>query len=159
MIIIITQEELFKMKKKSSFTIFYAPYSQKINDTFNEKFKRYIEDNKNTISIGNTTFYKAFEIIQLGKSITLAALNSQMNLKINDVIIDNHGNKYIIDGIEMIRMQSSTFPDWYKILTYVKIKGNFDNIGEYFVDYQVNPKKYHLYEINRKKTRKQRKTR
>ena len=42
------------MKKKSSFIILYDPYSQKINDTFDEKLKRYIEDNGKTITIENT---------------------------------------------------------------------------------------------------------
>lgn len=120
------------MKKKSSFIILYDPYSQKINDTFDEKLKRYIEDNGKTITIENTTYNKAFEIIQLGNNKTIAALNNQMNLKINDTIIDNHGNEYIVDGFEMIRLLSETFPEWYKILSYVKIKGNFENIGEYF---------------------------
>ena len=111
------------MKKKSSFIILYDPYSQKINDTFDEKLKRYIEDNGKTITIENTTYNKAFEIIQLGNNKTIAALNNQMNLKINDTIINNHGNEYIVDGFEMIRLLSETFPEWYKILSYVKIKG------------------------------------
>lgn len=125
--------------KQFKFEIVYDPYNLKEDDTFDSMLKRYIDDENVQFVRNELVYYRAFQIIRTtfrGNRL-IVALSNQIELKLGDIIIDDHDNTYEVKGFEMIRLVSGTFPDWYRIISFVLLRGNAENIGEYFAKQNI----------------------
>ncbi|MBQ2823354.1 MAG: hypothetical protein IJF18_02115 [Oscillospiraceae bacterium] len=130
------------MRPKELFEFLYAPYSETVHDDFALIYDRYKTDPKSTIEINGITFYHALQIIRTnirGRAL-IAALDNRLDLKINDILIDENGKEYIVKGFEMLRFQGD-IPEWYSKISMVALIGDVDNVGCYFAKkYIVNHK-------------------
>ena len=125
--------------KKPKFEIIYEPYRFADNDTFDDMLKRYINDDNMSFQ-KELVYYRAFQIIRTtfkGHRL-IVALRNQIALKIGDTVIDDHENEYVVKGFEMMRLVSGTFPEWYKIISFVVLQGTTENVGEYFAKQNIN---------------------
>ena len=125
--------------QKPKFEIIYEPYRFADNDTFDDMLKRYINDDNMSFQ-KELVYYRAFQIIRttIKGHRLIVALRNQIALKIGDTVIDDHENEYVVKGFEMIRLVSGTFPEWYKIISFVVLQGTTENVGEYFAKQNIN---------------------
>ena len=125
--------------KQPKFEIIYNPYHLAEDDSFDSELQRYIDDENAKFVRNDLVFYRAFQIIRTtNRGLRLiAALNNHMELKMGDIVIDDHDNHYEVKGFEMIRMVSGTFPEWYRIISFVVLQGTAENIGEYFAKQNI----------------------
>ena len=126
--------------KQPKFEIIYNPYHLNDDDDFDIELKRYIDDENAMYVRTELVFYRAFQIIRttIRRHRLIAVLNNQIDLKMGDMVVDDHDNHYEVRGFEMIRLVSKTFPDWYRIITFVVLRGATENIGEYFAKQNIN---------------------
>lgn len=130
---------VIKMKKKgklqkSIFEIIADPYGGESAECFDHIFTEWQNNADNTIKIGGITYYKALQIIRTAmhrKEELIMGLSNEMSLKIGDTIIDELGNKYLVNGFGMFRFKTN-IPDWYSKISFVFVSGNHKNVGEYF---------------------------
>ena len=123
-----------KHKKQPVFEIIYDPYRYVADDTFDVKLQRYIDDADAVYVQNGRSYYRAFTIIRTtvkGQRL-IAALSNKISLTIDDSVIDDRGNGYVVKGIKLIRLLSDAFPEWYKIISFVILQGMTENVGEYF---------------------------
>ena len=125
--------------KQPKFEIIYNPYHLNDDDDFDSELKRYIDDENAMYVKNELVFYRAFQIIRttIKGHRLIAALNNQIELKMGDMVVDDHDNRYEVRGFEMIRLVSGTFPNWYRIISFVVLQGATDNIGEYFAKQNI----------------------
>ena len=121
------------MSKKELFTVLYNPYAKNDNDDFVAIYNRYKVDPKAIIIINGTTFYHALNITRtrIGGRALIVLLDNRLDIKINDVLVDEAGKEYIVNGFPMIRF-SSGVPDRYSKISMVTLIGDVDNVGHYF---------------------------
>lgn len=65
------------------------------------------------------------------KPISVAVLDNDMQLRMNDILIDENGNTFTVKGFEMFRFVTNEFPDWYLKISFVMLEGDFNNMGDY----------------------------
>ncbi|MDE6592796.1 MAG: hypothetical protein K2K57_07030 [Oscillospiraceae bacterium] len=125
------------MKKKSknecTIEILYEPYKLEENESFSVIFERYMDSSDKTTEINGVVFYHALKILDLKirGHFLLIALDNRLNLRINDTVIDELGNEYIVKGVEMPHF-SGEFPEWHTYISFVNLDGSPDNMGKYF---------------------------
>lgn len=130
------------IRPKELFEFLYDPYSETDHDDFALIYNRYKTDTKSTIEINGIIFYHALQIIRtnIRGHALIAALDNRLDLKINDILIDENGKEYIAKGFEMLRFQGD-IPEWYSKISMAALIGDVDNVGHYFAKkYIVNHK-------------------
>ncbi len=122
-----------KFKKDITIDVLYNPYSLGENENFSVIFERYMDSSDKTTEINGVVFYHALQILDLKirGHFLLAALDNRINLKINDTVIDEFGNEYIVKAVEMPHFLGD-IPEWYKYISSVNLEGSPDNMGKYF---------------------------
>lgn len=122
-----------KQKKKKVIEILYDPYRLEENEDFSVIFRRYIDSPDKTININGVVFYHALQILDLKIKghFLLTALDNRLNLRINDTVIDELGNEYIVKGVEMPHFLGE-IPEWHTYISFVNLEGSPDNMGKYF---------------------------
>ena len=115
------------------FTILYNPYAKNDNDDFIAVYNRYKADPKATVEINGITFYHALNITQVcsRKCEFVVLLDNRLGLKTNDILVDEAGKEYTVNGFPMIRFISG-IPEWYSEISMVVLIGDIDNVGHYF---------------------------
>ena len=122
-----------KSDSKLSFQFLYNPYSTGTDDNTVQLFHRYMNDKNAVIEIDEKTYYRALQIFILNtnKKMLIAFLDNKLNLKINDSVIDDSNNIFIVKGFAMIRF-TCDIPDWYTKASFVELSGEYESIGHYF---------------------------
>ncbi|MDE6592795.1 MAG: hypothetical protein K2K57_07025 [Oscillospiraceae bacterium] len=119
-----------KTKKKKTVEILYDPYRLDEREDFSVVLQRYIDSSDKTININGVVYYQALQIINMYNRL-IAALDNLMKLKLNDIVIDELGNEYIVKEFAMFRLLCD-IPEWYRYISFVNLKGNSENMGKYF---------------------------
>ncbi len=119
-----------KTKKKKTVEILYDPYRLEENEDFSVVLQRYIDSSDKTININGVVYYQALKIINMYNRL-IAALDNRINLKINDTVIDELGNEYIVKEFAMLRILCD-IPEWHKYISFVRLEGSSENMGKYF---------------------------
>lgn len=122
-----------KSASKLSFQLLYDPYSTGTNDNTVQLFHCYMNDKNAVIEINEKTYYRALQILILNtnKKMLIAFLDNKLNLKINDSVVDNNNNIFIVKDFAMIRF-TCDIPDWYTKASFVELSGEYESIGHYF---------------------------
>ena len=122
-----------KSSSKLSFQLLYDPYSTGTDDNTVQLFHCYMNDKNAVIEINEKTYYRALQIFILNtkKKMLIAFLDNKLNLKINDSVIDDNNNIFIVKSFAMIRF-TCDIPDWYTKASFVELSGEYESIGHYF---------------------------
>lgn len=67
----------------------------------------------------------------------LALLDTRLNLKIDDKLIDENGGIYNVKSFEMVRLSTTDCFDWYMKVIYVASDGDPYKMGDYLAKYDV----------------------
>ena len=80
------------------------PYRISDDDDMNTIYQRYLKDEKRVIEIDGLKYFKAMRIDKVNFDDTglIAILPWDIDIKKNDVIIDENGNQYKYRGCEMM---------------------------------------------------------
>lgn len=124
--------------KKTSDLIIKSIYEQNEKKSIQELYEEYITDPEGIIEVDGLTYYRIIQLVQIQarKIISVVALDTKMNLRMGDTLIDEKGNLFTVKGFEMIRLNSDSFPEWYLKISFVSITGDIENIGDYLALYK-----------------------
>lgn len=124
--------------KKSSDLIIKSLYEQNEKKSIQELYEEYITDPEGIIEVDGFSYYRIIQLVQIQarKIISVVALDTKMNLRMGDTLIDEKGNLFTVKGFEMIRLNSDTFPEWYLKINFVSITGDIENMGDYLALYK-----------------------
>ena len=116
----------------------YDPYSKSPDDTFNEKYQRYIEDNDRIVELDGLTFYKAAVIhkVVLHEVGLIVALPWEINPEKDCIIVDENGNQYEYRGCEMMSFRGE-IPEWHFKMVFAILSFPEGNIGEFFAKQNI----------------------
>ena len=116
----------------------YDPYRRSDDDTFNEIYQRYLEDNDRIIELNGLTYYKAAVIhkVTLHEVGIIVALPWKIEPENDCIIVDENGNQYEYRGCEMMRF-SGEIPEWYFKMVFAILSFPEGNIGEYFAKQNI----------------------
>ncbi|MBQ9913517.1 MAG: hypothetical protein IJO73_04745 [Clostridia bacterium] len=125
-----------KTKRKTEFTFrnIRSPYRiEGSDDSINDYYQRYLQDEEAIIEIDGLTYYKIIELCEfrIREARALVLLDYSMNLKTGDLLVDEKGNEFNVMSFEMIKFCSDTFPEWYLKINQVVIDGDPYSMGEY----------------------------
>lgn len=117
----------------------YDPYRRSDDDTFNEIYQRYLEDNDRIIELNSLTYYKAAVIykVTLHEVGIIVALPWKIEPENDCIIVDENGNQYEYRGCEMMRF-SGEIPEWYFKMVFAILSYPKGDIGEYFAKQNIN---------------------
>ena len=117
----------------------YNPYRRSDDDTFNEIYQRYLEDNDRIIELNSLTYYKAAVIykVTLHEVGIIVALPWKIEPENDCIIVDENGNQYEYRGCEMMRF-SGEIPEWYFKMVFAILSFPEGDIGEYFAKQNIN---------------------
>ena len=117
----------------------YDPYRRSDDDTFNEIYQRYLEDNDRIIELNSLTYYKAAVIykVTLHEVGIIVALPWNIEPENDCIIVDENGNQYEYRGCEMMRF-SGEIPEWYFKMVFAILSFPEGDIGEYFAKQNIN---------------------
>lgn len=121
-------------KTKHLFGHFYSPYMNEENQTVDEWYNAFLKDEDKFRVINGVKYYKIiFHCRYYPRYIEDFSLYILVDhdepLQINDILVDERGNEFILRGFMMIRF--SQIPEWYPRLAPMHIKGNTYDIGNY----------------------------
>lgn len=116
----------------------YDPYRRSDDDTFNEIYQRYLEDNDRIIELNSLTYYKAAVIykVTLHEVGIIVALPWKIEPENDCIIVDENGNQYEYRGCEMMRF-SGEIPEWYFKMVFAILSFPEGDIGEYFAKQNI----------------------
>lgn len=117
----------------------YDPYRRSDDDTFNEIYQRYLEDNDRIIELNSLTYYKAAVIykVTLHEVGIIVALPWKIEPENDCIIVDENGNQYEYRGCEMMRF-SGEIPEWYFKMVFAILSFPEGDFGEYFAKQNIN---------------------
>ncbi|MBQ6717671.1 MAG: hypothetical protein IJN22_02115 [Clostridia bacterium] len=120
-------------KNKLIFKKLKSPYMFEETESLSAIFQRYLEDTNSVFEVSGLTYYKIIECFEfkIKDKTTLVTLDSKMDLKLEDKLIDENGITYNIKAFEMFRLSTAIFPDWYLKICFVALDGDPYNIGDY----------------------------
>ncbi len=121
-----------KNNEKSWVGNFYSPYMTKEKTDMDSWYKDYKKDPDKTISIDDCIYNKIIyrcEFYNKTPHSLIVFIDPIEKLHLEDVLIDENGNEYIIKGFEMIRF--TQIPEWYPRAAPMHIIGTTYNIGNY----------------------------
>ena len=127
-------------EKTSAFKVIKSPYEKNQKKEINELYDAYRNDMRNIVEIDGVKYYKIIHLAELniGKTLYVVTLDSQMNLRLKDILIDENGSTYDVKGFEMVRIDPKVFPYWYMKVNFVSIAGDMENIGDYLAFHKHN---------------------
>ena len=127
-------------EKTSAFKVIKSPYEKNQKKEINELYDAYRNDMRNIVEIDGVKYYKIIHLAELniGKTLYVVTLDSQMDLRLKDVLIDENGRTYDVKGFEMVRIDPKVFPYWYMKVNFVSIAGDMEKIGDYLAFYKHN---------------------
>lgn len=117
----------------------YDPYRRSDDDTFNEIYQRYLEDNDRIIELNSLTYYKAAVIykVTLHEVGIIVALPWKIEPENDCIIVDEKGNQYEYRGCEMMSFRGE-IPEWYFKMVFAILSFPEGDIGEYFARQNIN---------------------
>lgn len=109
------------------------PYRISDDDDMNTIYQRYLKDEKRVIEIDGLKYFKAMRIDKVNFDDTglIAILPWDIDIKKNDVIIDENGNQYKYRGCEMMSFRGE-IPEWYFNMVCAILSFSSEHIGRYF---------------------------
>lgn len=117
----------------------YDPYRRSDDDTFNEIYQRYLEDDSRMIEIDGLIYYRAAQISKL-------TIRNEYSLEVvlpwkiepekNCIIIDENGNQYEYKSCEMMSFRGE-IPEWYFKMVFAILSFSEGDIGEYFAKQNI----------------------
>ena len=127
-------------EKTSAFKVIKSPYEKNQKKEINELYDAYRNDMRNVVEIDGVKYYKIIHLakLEIGKTLYVVTLDSQMDLRLKDVLIDENGRTYDVNGFEMVRIVPKVFPYWYMKVNFVSISGYMENIGDYLAFHKHN---------------------
>lgn len=126
-----------KNSKKSFFGNFYSPYMTEEKTNMDSWYEDYKTDPDKTLSIDGALYSKIIyrcKFYNKNPYSLIVFIDSIENLYLEDILIDEKGNEYIIKGFEMIRF--TKVPEWYPRIAPIQITGTTYNIGNYLTKNQ-----------------------
>lgn len=125
-----------KSKRKTEFTFrnIRSPYRiEGSDDSINDYYQRYLQDEEALIEIDGLTYYKVIDLCEfsLKEATALVILDCKMNLTVGDVLTDEKGNKFNLISFELLKFCNGVFPEWYLKINQVVIDGDPYSMGEY----------------------------
>ena len=118
----------------------FDPYCKSSDDTFDEIYQRYLEDDSRMIEIDGLIYYRAAQIYKL-------TIRNEYSLEVvlpwkiepekDCIIVDENGNQYEYKGCEMMRF-SGEIPEWYFKMVFAILSFPEGDIGEYFAKQNIN---------------------
>lgn len=112
----------------------YDPYCKSSDDTFDEIYQRYLEDNNRIIERNGLIYYKAAQIYKLticNENSLEVVLPWKINPEKNCIIVDENGNQYEYQGCKMMSFRGE-IPEWHFKMVFAILSFPEGNIGEYF---------------------------
>ena len=111
----------------------FDPYRISDDDDMNKIYQRYLKDEKRVIEIDGLKYFKAMRIDKVNFDDTglIAILPWDIDIKKNDVIIDENGNQYKYRGCEMMSFRGE-IPEWYFNMVCAILSFPSEHIGIYF---------------------------
>ena len=109
------------------------PYRISDDDDMNTIYQRYLKDEKRVIEIDGLKYFKAMRIdkVNFDDKGLIAILPWDIDIKKNDVIIDENGNQYKYRGCEMMSFRGE-IPEWYFNMVCAILSFSSEHIGRYF---------------------------
>ena len=109
------------------------PYRISDDDDMNTIYQRYLKDEKRVIEIDGLKYFKAMRIDKVNFDDTglIAILPWDIDIKKNDVIIDENGNQYKYRGCEMMSFRGE-IPELYFNMVCAILSFSSEHIGRYF---------------------------
>ena len=124
---------MHKKDESYRFRFIYDPYDVKEKYDISDMYHKYMNDSKAIIEINGRIYYRALCIVRTnirGRAL-IATLDSRLNMRVQDIIVDENGREYIVNGFEMYRFAGG-IPEWFSNICTVMLVGDIDNTGKYF---------------------------
>lgn len=118
----------------------YDPYRRSDDDTFNEIYQRYLEDDSRMIEIDGLIYYRAAQISKLtirNEYSLEVVLPWKIEPKKDCIIVDENGNQYEYKGCEMMSFRGE-IPEWYFKMVFAILSFPEGDIGDYFAKQNIN---------------------
>ena len=122
-----------RRKDTYSFREIKAPYKINNTDGMKEYYERYMNDENRTFGKDGRTYYRIIECREwrVNRAPILVMVDAKSYFNLVDKLIDENGIVYKIHSLPMFRIICDNFPDWYKKLLFVALKGDPNTIGNY----------------------------
>ena len=122
-----------KKSQKTTFGNFYSPYDNDMEDTMTDWYEAYQSDLDKFLVISGRSYFKIIhrcEFYIYNTPTLLVSFESTEELRIGDILIDEHGREFVIKAFEMIRFAENV-PEWYLKVSNIAIQGKDYSIGKY----------------------------
>ena len=120
-------------KRKTLFGKFCSPYAVTTEDTMTDWYDAYQSDlEKHWVSKGKTysKIIYSCEFYAYDTPTLLVSFEPVDELRVGDVLIEEHDHEFVIKAFEMIRFAGDV-PKWYLKVSNIAIQGKDYSIGEY----------------------------
>ena len=121
------------MQRKETLRRLYSPYAENGAHTISEWIDAHKRDLSKTMEVDGAVFYKIIcrcEFCSGKRYALLVFIEPQENIHLNDVLIDEDGREFIVNGFEMIHLSKDVF-DEHPGLVPISITGKSYDIGNY----------------------------
>ena len=127
------------MKKSKKRTIeigqYISPYrqSRSENISFDNLYHQYCNDPDRMKKENNRTFYRIISSCTFtlrGKRSILVMIDTSINVKVKDYVVDENEIRYQVLAFEMIRF-ANEIPEWYLKCLTMLISGDIRTLGQY----------------------------
>ena len=121
-----------KKNEKASFGKFFSPYMTDEKTDVNSWYEDFKKDPDKTTILNGCVYHKIIfrcEFYICKPYSMIVFIESTDNLQLEDILIDENRNEYIIKGFEMYHFSQN--PEWYPRTTPMLIQGSTYNIGQY----------------------------
>lgn len=121
-----------KRNEKASFGKSFSPYMTEEKIDINSWYEEFKNDPDKTTILNGCVYNKIIfrcEFYIAEPCSMIVFIDSPDILRLEDILMDENGNEYVIKGFEMFRF--SQIPEWYPRITPMLIQGSTYNIGRY----------------------------
>ncbi len=111
----------------------YTPYKKNDEDTMDDYYKEYLQDNERYIDIGGERYSKIIyraEFYHKEGYWFLVTYETLEPIREGDVLIDESGNEFVFKATESIRFRGD-IPDWHFKISTVLVQAKSYDIGCY----------------------------
>lgn len=128
-------------KRGSIFGKFHSPYMSNESISLDDCYQAYKQDPDRIVEIDGQVYSKIISYCRFYGYDDVSfhiVWKSPVEIRLHDVLIDEHSNEYKVRHFEMIRFASAEIPEWYLNAIPMVITGNCEEIGNYLAKKQVN---------------------
>lgn len=121
------------MQQKETLRRLYSPYADNGAHTISEWIDAHKCDPSKTMEVDGVVFYKIIcrcELYSGKRYALLVFIETQENIHLNDILIDEDDREFIVNSFEMIHLSKDVF-DEHPNLAPISITGKSYDIGNY----------------------------